>query len=93
MERLDHVLSRFEAAITKRNKPPGDKREGLVLPDRMATVVAAGNTPGAVAYSEKLLADLAAKYRDKPLPPLSAEMRAKLGACIPEITDTENVGR
>jgi hypothetical protein len=30
---------------------------------------------------------LAAKYRDKPLPKLSAELRAKLGAGIPEITE------
>ena len=32
-------------------------------------------------------AALAAKYRDKPLPPLSAEMRAKLGAGIPRIEE------
>jgi len=32
-------------------------------------------------------AALAAKYRDKPLPPLSPELRAKLGAGIPEIAE------
>jgi len=36
---------------------------------------------------EDVEAFLAAKYRDKPLPPLSAELRAKLGACIPEISE------
>jgi hypothetical protein len=30
---------------------------------------------------------LAAEYRGKPLPPLSAELRAKLGAGIPEIAE------
>ncbi len=53
--------------------------------DRMDTIATASNTNGAVAYSEKLFADLAAKYRDKPLPKLSDELRNKLGVCIPEI--------
>lgn len=34
---------------------------------------------------DKTIIALAEKYRDKPLPPLSAELRAKLGAGIPEI--------
>ena len=37
--------------------------------------------------SGDLEAELAAKYRDKPLPPLSAKLRAKLGVGIPEIAE------
>ncbi len=87
MERLDDILSKFETTLTRGYQPERNKREGVVLPKRMATIAEAGSTSGAVAYSEKLLADLAAKYRDKPLPPLSAEMRAKLGAGIPRIEE------
>jgi hypothetical protein len=32
-------------------------------------------------------AHLTAKYRDKPLPTLSPELRKKLGACIPRIEE------
>jgi hypothetical protein len=80
VERLDDILSRFEKATTRRNQPTGDERARLVLPDRVAA------DWGAID-SEKILAELAAEYRDKPLPPLSPELRAKLGAEIPEIVE------
>ena len=79
MERLDHILSKFETTFADRNKPQRNEREGMVLPDRMATIEAAASTTGAEAFTEKLLANLGAKYHDKP-PPVSAELRAKISA-------------
>ncbi len=75
MERLDKILSDFETTFTRGYQPKGDEREGMVLPERMA----------ATDDIERVLADLAAKYRDKPLPKLSDELRKKLGVGIPEI--------
>lgn len=44
-------------------------------------------TPDGRVTVEEVCAALTAKYRDKPLPPLSDALRKKLGACIPEIRE------
>lgn len=73
MERLETYIPKIARKAASEINPAGDDETRMVLSDRMA--------------AERSLEELASRYRDKPLPPLSEEMRKKLGAGIPEISE------